>query len=56
LNVFKTGENTVLDLEGDFHAVLCAFFDDEWLVLEGLEIFLAMELDLDVWSTFNLFL
>jgi hypothetical protein len=46
----------MLDSEGDFHAVLSAFFDDEWLVLEGLEIFLAVEFDLDVWSTFNLFL
>jgi hypothetical protein len=44
----------VLNFEGDFHAVLGAFFDDEWLVLESIKVFFVVELDGDIWSAFNL--
>lgn len=44
----------MLDFEGDFHAVLSTFFDNEWFVLERLEVLLAMECDGDVGSAFNL--
>jgi hypothetical protein len=44
----------MLDFEGDFHAVLGTLFDDEWLVLESVEILFAVESDSDVWSPFNL--
>lgn len=44
----------MLNFEGDFHAVLSTLLDDEWFTFERLEIFLAMKLDGDVWSAFNL--
>jgi hypothetical protein len=54
LEILQTRENLVLDLELDFHAVLGALLDGEWLRLKRLNRTRRAKINRDVRSTLDL--